>query len=157
MKKLLSIIISLFILTGISTAQEYAPIKDVDILKQHEEFLWSKYPHLNAKANIQKVQAVNDKHSLIYVKAQGEQFQILVNKGLQDMMLIAEYRKIRTTKVPQIVLDNFMEDHSKAVIKSAFKVKDPHSEPYYALLYKKDGKKSRVHYTDMGRKKKSPF
>jgi len=145
-------------------AQEYSVIKYVDVLEKQKIVLKKEYPHVFAEVEIKDVQKINSKQSKVFYEKGNQQYEVVVNSGRKDLLLVATSRVINEKEMPNIVMDAFKSSKYKNWnIEKTFEV----TTPYSSLLYRIDvskkttGKEKNkiksLFYSHLGQYKKPPY
>lgn len=157
MKKLLTI--TIFLLSGfLVIGQPYTKVQDVDLIEKHGVLILREYPEFYDKIVVQDVFIINDKHSKVTYLRENEPYEAIINYARKDMLLIATYKQLNKTEVPNIVLDEIKEGRYEDWDQEAYyQVTTPTSSEFYAVELSSGSKIQRVHFDDTGRFKTSPY
>jgi len=159
------IVYSMIFFNGLGAfAQEYSVIKYVDVLEKQKIVLKKEYPHVFAEVEIKDVQKINSKQSKVFYEKGNQQYEVVVNSGRKDLLLVATSRVINEKEMPNIVMDAFKSSKYKNWnIEKTFEV----TTPYSSLLYRIDvskkttGKEKNkiksLFYSHLGQYKKPPY
>lgn len=146
---------ALMFFTSVLFAQDFAPIEDVDVLKEHELVLKKEYPKTHDAISIENVQKINDTQSRIIYKSDGELMEAVVNSAREELLIVALFQKLDKKEVPKIILDQSRDKKfSKCETLVFFEVREPSSGKFYAIeCIKKDGYQ-RHYFDELGTYKK---
>ncbi len=155
---------SMLFFNGLSAfAQEYSVIKDVDVLEKQKTVLKEDYPHYFTGVEIKDVQKINDRQSKVFYEKGNQQYEVVVNSGRKDLLLVATSRVINEKEMPNIVMDVFKSSEYKNWnIEKTFEVTTSYSSLFYRIdvskkTEKKEKKTKSLFYTHLGQYKKPPY
>jgi uncharacterized membrane protein YkoI len=155
-------IITAIILTSLTllniTAQEYAPIEDVDLIDKHKGVLKKALPNAFDNLKVEGVYRINKQFSSIIYFENEVYNEAVINSARKDMLLIITLTEITESNAPKIVIDNHKRGkYGDWEIERILSVKSPQGETYYAVDIKSDNENKRLFYDDYGNSKKAPY
>lgn len=160
MKKIMkhSMLLMVSLAVGFSSfAQNAAPIKDVDKLKEQDKVLIESYPNVFKGATIQSVEPLNDKHTKVSYTMDGVAYESVVNADRADLLLVATCQAIKNDDLPKLVKDVFIKE-VKGKIEQAYLVTTPYSSELYRIDYYTKSKSTTSIFIDkLGVEQKAPY
>lgn len=155
--KYTSIIFFALMLNVNSKAQNAAPIKDVDKLKEQDKVLIESYPSVFKGATIKSVTPLNDKHTKVSYTLDGDYYESVVNADKADLLLVATCKAIKNDDLPKLVKDVFTKD-VKGKIEQAYLLTTPYTSVLYRIDYYTKSKSTTSIFIDkMGVEQKAPY
>lgn len=162
--KLIIMLFMLFFNDLTAFAQEGSIIVDPDILEKQKTVLMKNYPHEFTEVEIKDVQKINSSQSKVFYEKGYQQYEVVVNSGRKDMLVVATSRVINEKEMPNIVMDAFKRSKYKnRDIEKTFEVTNSYSSPFYRIdVSKKNKTKEKkkiksLFYTHLGQYKKPPY
>lgn len=156
---LLIVLLSSSILIG----QNYTPIKDVDVLKEHEAILKEVKPKVFKQLKIESVYKIDDHHTAIGFLKGKTYTEVVVNDEQEEMLLIVSSVEIAPDKTPELVKDVWKKKFSKDwKLDKILYSKTPYGDDYYTVVMHKiltNGEKNwnRVFYNELGQEQPPIF
>ncbi len=139
-------------------SQEYAPVEDPDLIEKYSQSLVTLYPHLSEKITLKGVFDIGDRYRLINFTDGEEDYETIVNSGREDMMIVAEFRRIPKEEIPKIVMDQLKkEDLDSWNYQKGFEYEKPGSHQMYAIEVSNDDKSKRLYFDALGHPEENPI
>ena len=144
-------------------AQNYSPIKDVDVLEQQNKVLQKIYSDKFNQLKIKSVYNINDKHTAIGYIEGGSYSEVVVNSDKKDMLIVLSSYEIAKKDIPKLIHDVWEKDYSDNwELDKVLYAKTPYGDVYYVTVMKQKTKDNqinwkRVFYNDKGQKQTPPI
>jgi len=140
-------------------AQPNSQIKNVDQLTTEKKVVVENYPNIFKEEEINKVEKIDEKHSKVYYTRNHVKFEAVVNSNREELLLIAIFEQVPSTRLPAIVLDNFYKNlDGNEKIQNAFIGTTPSSSDFYRIdFYDKNEILKNAFYDHLGRYMKPPY